>query len=139
MFRTKCEEQLTLPVTEEVRVLINQCRMDTDLSFVRQLWMKDFSGRGWKLSVMHAARLRTRFRALCKQAGITRRITPHDLRRTTAVAMYRATGDLRDAQAILGHKNLQSTLWYLDHEIRPVSRKLLEQIKQPAWRKEHIA
>jgi site-specific recombinase XerC len=64
---------------------------------------------------------------------------PHDLRRTTAVAMLRATHDLRDVQAILGHKNLTSTMWYLDHELRPVKRSTLELIKRPDWRKENIA
>lgn len=68
-----------------------------------------------------------------------RRIVPHDFRRTAAVAIYRCTGDIRDAQALLGHKALGSTLHYLDHDLRPIKRSTLELIKSPAWRKEQSA
>lgn len=71
------------------------------------------------------------WRSLCKRVGITRHIVPHDLRRTAAVAIYHHTGDIRDAQALLGHKALASTLWYLDHDVRPISRDMLETIKRP--------
>ena len=78
----------------------------------------------------------TRFRI---SLGITRRVTPHDLRRTTAVAMYKHSGDLRAVQALLGHANLNSTLHYLDHDLRPIERSTLEILKRPAWRKDKTA
>jgi integrase len=132
-FTTKCDEHLTLPTTAAVEALISQCSLDTSTSFVRQLWQKNnhrnrFSGR---LTTMCAPALRIVFRKLCKSLNFTRRIVLHDLRRTTAVAIYRRTGDVRDAQALLGHKNLQSTFWYLDHDIRPLTRETLESIKRP--------
>jgi site-specific recombinase XerD len=80
--------------------------------------------------------LRRCFARLRLRAGIGRRITPHDLRRTTAVAMLESTADIRDVQALLGHRTLNSTIWYLDHDLRPVKRSVLELIKRPVWRKE---
>ena len=40
--------------------------------------------------------------------------TWHDLRRTAAQAIYRNSGDLRKAQALLGHKSMLATLHYLN-------------------------
>lgn len=140
-FTTKKGEKVTLPVTSEIRVLLDRCRMDTDEPFVRQLW---------RIEVQHGRRphakqpvqrsvLPAKFRLLKEQVGITRKLTPHDLHRTTAVHMLEATGDVRDVQALLGHRSLQSTIWYLDHDLRPVKRSTLELLKNPAWRKEQTA
>lgn len=132
-FVTKRQACLTLPVTAEVQELIETCDLDSPVSFVRQLWIREPRQAGYQPAPngKTADRLRSRFRELCLRVGITRRIIPHDLRRTSAVAMYKATGDIRDAQSLLGHKHLQSTLWYLDHDMNPVQRDLLEQIKRP--------
>ena len=69
---------------------------------------------------------------LSEDVGITRHIIPHDLRRTTAVGMLEATGDLRDVQALLGHRSLASTISYLDHDFSPINRATLELIKLKA-------
>jgi site-specific recombinase XerC len=53
--------------------------------------------------------------------------------------MLELTRDIRDVQALLGHRSLQSTIWYLDHDLRPINRDNLEALKHPAWRKEHTA
>ena len=140
-FPTKRGSHLTLPVTAEIEALLSQCDMHSPVSFVRQLWRLHFSGHGHPpdLNLRTACRLRQVFRDLCLQVGITRRIVPHDLRRTTAVSLYTHTTDVRDVQALLGHRSLQSTIWYLDHDLRPVKRSDLEIIKRPAWRKEGTA
>jgi integrase len=140
-FRTKCDERLTLPVTVEIAELLATCDMDSDAPFVHQLWYRNHmaSHKGSRLVSYQRNCLQRVFRNLLLKLNITRQITPHDFRRTTAVAMLKATGDIRDVQAILGHKNLQSTFWYLDHEMRPVERKTLELIKTPTWRKERTA
>ncbi len=132
-FVTKRHACLTLPVTEEVQALIETCDLNSPVSFVRQLWIREPRHFGYQPGPMGktADRLRVRFRELCESVGITRRLIPHDLRRTSAVAIYKATGDIRDAQSLLGHKHLQSTLWYLDHDMNPVHREMLEQIKRP--------
>jgi integrase len=142
-FITKRQACLTLPVTAEVQALIETCDLNSSVSFVRQLWIREPRHVGYQPAPTGktADRLRVRFRELCLSVGITRRLIPHDLRRTSAVALYKATGDIRDAQSLLGHKHLQSTLWYLDHDMNPVQRELLEQIKRPfiVARKEQTA
>jgi integrase len=71
---------------------------------------------GRKPNVAGMSRRFSRWKGRC---GITRDLTLHDLRRGLARAMYAETGDLRDAQAVLGHKHLASTLHYL-HAYRPL-------------------
>jgi site-specific recombinase XerC len=53
-----------------------------------------------------------RLKAAQKRAG-TGGWTWHDLRRTAARQIYAATGDLRDAKDLLGHRHLSTTLIYL--------------------------
>lgn len=135
-FVTKCNEHVTLPVTAEIEELLGGCDLRNPEPFVRQLWPNTHGG---SVSSVHKV-LGQSWRRLCARAGITRRIVPHDLRRTAAVAIYQHTGDLRDAQALLGHKTLASTLWYLDHDLRPIKRSTLELIKRPFLvRKENVA
>jgi integrase len=55
-----------------------------------------------------------------KAAGVTE-LHPHDLRRTTATNIYRATHDLRAVQQYLGHDNMASTV----HYIAPLAREEL--------------
>jgi integrase len=44
-------------------------------------------------------------------------------------------------QSFLGHRNMQATIWYLDHDLQPLDRAILEEAKKPflAWRKEYSA
>lgn len=139
-FASKFDNKQMLPVTEEIAELFSRCDLHSRMPFVRQLWHQDRPGdsrlNDGKSGVIA---LRWGMRQLLKKCGINRRITPHDLRRTAAVAMLENSHDVRDVQALLGHRSLTSTLWYLDHDLRPVSRSVLEQIKLPAWRKEQSA
>jgi integrase len=128
---TKYGAKLRLPVTEEIEALLRTCDLDSPATFVRQLWVrKRGKGSYVRLRCKHFPMSRE-WRALLVKAEIKRRIVPHDLRRTTAVAMLRHTQDVRDVQALLGHRSLQATIWYLDHDLRPVSRATLELIKRP--------
>jgi integrase len=131
-FTTKMGAKLTLPVTDEIQALIMPCDHTSSTPYVRQLWVKETKGQrgrpvGTKAKkTTHLNRLMTELRM---SLGLTRRFTPHDLRRTVAVAMLETTNDVRDVQALLGHRNLGSTLWYLDHDLRQVKRQNLELIK----------
>lgn len=49
---------------------------------------------------------------LAKQAGIERRVTPHDLRHTAATRMLRETGNIRKVQEFLGHSDVSTTMIY---------------------------
>jgi integrase len=59
------------------------------------------------------ATLRGHWYRLKRDAGIPHEITPHDLRRTAAVRVYRSTGDIFAAKTMLGHESLTSTAVYL--------------------------
>jgi site-specific recombinase XerC len=56
-------------------------------------------------------------------AGIRKELRLHDLRRALARAVYQTTGDLRQAQAVLSHSNLTSTLWYLEGALPTLDRE----------------
>jgi integrase len=45
--------------------------------------------------------------------------------------MYRHTSNVRKVQALLGHRSMQATIWYLDHDLEPVEAEDLETIKRP--------
>ena len=130
-FTTKCGEKLTLPTTAEIESLLDDCEMRDPTSFVRQLWFKHRPWLRASSSRNQACALGRQFRILLAQIGITRKLTLHDLRRTTAVAMYRYTRNIRAVQALLGHRNMQSTIWYLDHDLEPIEVDTLETIKKP--------
>lgn len=140
-FTTKKQAKVHLPVTAEIKELIERCDLNLDVPFVRQLWQPT-TGPAMRADTtvlnMTMSLRATMCRALAN-AGLPHTFIPHDLRRTTAVAMLEATHDIRDVQALLGHSSLQSTIWYLDHDLRPIKRGTLELIKRPAWRKEQTA
>lgn len=134
-FVTKLGEKLTLPVTAEVAIALNACDLSNPEPFIRQLWRLQPGNahpqQGTATTRSQHLTLLAAFARLRKSIGIDRHITPHDLRRTAAVAMYRHTHNLRAVQALLGHRSLPATVWYLDHDMEPVSRTALEAIKKP--------
>jgi len=124
--------KLTLPVTDAIEALLSDCNHTSRTCYVRQLWLREKGTVGRKPKATNSKgshHLNRIFTDLRRKLGLERRFVPHDLRRTAAVGMLEATGDIRDVQALLGHRNLNSTLWYLDHDLRPVSRSTLELIK----------
>ena len=140
-FITKKNAPVSLPATEEIRALLDRCDMSDPTPFIRQLW-KRFGRRHLSDTAEPSAfncAMQRDLRAHRKRLGFTRRIVAHDLRRTTALALYKRTGDVRDVQALLGHRSLQSTIWYLDHDLRPVDLANLEAINSPQWRKDKSA
>lgn len=142
-FTTKKAAALTLPVTGAVADLIDQCTLTNPLPFVTQLRLRTVGkmGRPRKNPTVNSHNMRKELADLRRTLGIAKRVTLHDLRRTTAVAIYKRTRDLHIVQAFLGHRNMQATIWYLDHDLQPVERATLEDAKHPfiAWRKEPAA
>lgn len=142
-FTTKKAAALTLPLTSEAAELIESCDMGDPRPFVTQLREEVIGNHGRPRSnaALNSHNMRQEFAKLRTQVGITKRVTLHDLRRTTAVAIYKRTRDLHIVQAFLGHRNMQATIWYLDHDLQPVERSTLEDAKKPflAWRKEQTA
>lgn len=133
-FKTKFGVAQALPVTQAVRVLLDTCDQSSPVPFVWQLpSARPARRKRWKGVAGWSINLRRELTRLRKRLGIEKRVVPHDLRRTTAVRMLEHTGDLRDVQSLLGHSTLQSTIWYLDHDLVPVKRSTLELIKRPTW------
>lgn len=128
-FTTKMGERLTLPVTDGIQELIEQCELSDPAPFIRQLWRLNHTDRATKGDRQPLPRYNMEFVKLRRALGITRKLTFHDLRRTAAVGMYRLTHDIRDVQTLLGHRSLQSTVWYLDHDLNPIERAKLELVK----------
>lgn len=135
-FTTKYQERVGLPVTAEIEELIKRCDQTSAVPFVQQLWHARgqwTKPRNFTRTDIWAMALRRELRKLARSLGIQGEVRPHDMRRTTAVAVLDQTGDLRDVQAVLGHRSMNSTIWYLDHDLRPVKRSTLELIKRPHW------
>ena len=140
-FTTKLGERLTLPITDEIAAYIDQCDLSNPESFVRQIHRRHPLHGTNQLTTRanYAHTLGAAFIRLRRSIGITRKLTPHDFRRTTAVALYEHTHDARDVQALLGHRTLSSTIWYLDHDLTPVKRHTLELIKRPRAQEQQSA
>lgn len=120
-FITKKQAAQTLPVTDELRAIFDSAkRCPPDMPYVTFL-----STRKGRQRVSYAQS----FKHLLRRLGLDDRIRPHDFRRTTAVRVLEVTKDVRDVQALLGHKRLATTMHYLDHGLRPVSVDVLELAK----------
>jgi integrase len=101
--RTKGDKTRTIPLTEEIRDLLKPTLDgDRDTSCIALL-------KGTRCS---PGAIRSAWCQLTKRLGIEG-VNPHDLRRTTATALYRTTHDLRAVQQYLGHDAMTSTLRYL--------------------------
>jgi integrase len=130
-FTTKYGATQRLKVTAELRALLDLCK-EQSLPFIAQLPR----GKHWRrkeplapMAKITASAMFNAYKALKKECGITRKLTPHDLRRTTARRVYKLTGDLRQAQAVLGHSDLGSTMWYLQDDLVSVEVSTLELAK----------
>jgi integrase len=116
-FRTKFDGGMSLPVTEELRRILDAVGdRDVGTPYVAQLH---------KNNHLSQVQLQANFQKLRREVGIKKRIVPHDLRRSTAVRALEQTGDLRIVQAILGHRRLENTLHYLDHRNTTVTKETL--------------
>ena len=129
-FTTKYQERQRMPVTAELAAMLDTCT-DMGMPFVAQLPRSNAASRQplHSMGRMSANGLRKAFAKLRKKLGITRKLTAHDLRRTTAVRVYDATKDIRAVQALLGHGDMGSTIWYLDHHMTQLSAETLEAAK----------
>jgi integrase len=119
-FRTKYGRSVTLPVSKPLSELFRLHATDVSVPYVVAL-----NPSGAASESAH----RRMFERIRKRAGVTRKLTYHDLRRTTAVRAYEITRDLRVVQALLGHKELAHTLYYLDHNATPVTPEVIETVR----------
>ena len=73
--------------------------------------------RRWADRPVDADTVRDRLHAITRRAGLTRRVTPHDLRVTYASWLAAAGVDLRTIQVLLGHASPTTTARYV--HVRP--------------------
>ncbi|MGC2616047.1 MAG: hypothetical protein WA354_18590 [Terracidiphilus sp.] len=97
-FTTKLGERLTLPVTDEIAEYFATCDLTDPEPFVRQIHKREYRHGTNVLTprANYAHTLGIAFYRLRKSLGITRKLTMHDFRRTTVVALYEHTHDARD-------------------------------------------
>jgi integrase len=129
-FMTKGGACQMLPITTEIATLIASLDHHSPIPYVWQLRKKE-QLRGHPSLIYRVRILRAELKALRLSLGITKRIIPHDLRRTAAVAMLNETHDIRTVKVLLGHSDLKTTLGYLDHDIIHLDQSMLEAIKRP--------
>ena len=73
--------------------------------------------RRWNSHPVSPDTVRDRVHQATRRAGLQRRVTPHDLRRTYATWLLEANVDLRTVQVLLGHASPITTARYT--EVRP--------------------
>lgn len=115
-------------MTRELRALLDTCEGVGKFVEMLPRGTPRLRGRYRRATVSETA-LRKSFRKLLRDCGIERHIRPHDLRRTTARHVYKQSNDLRVVQALLGHADLNSTLWYLQDQHVTVPVTMLELAK----------
>ena len=113
---TKGGEPVVLPVTERLHEAL-QPLMSGGKPFVAQL-MPSHHRAAWK-SVRE--KMAMEWVALKLALNLPPGLRLHDFRRTMARNMYAITGDVRAAQAILGHASPLTTWRYLDQHVKAIS------------------
>lgn len=95
-----------------------------------------FPGRPKSKPLTRSAARHVLIRA-CKDAGISKKVTPHSLRHSFAMHMLELGSDLRSVQLALGHRRITSTVGYLHMSQQRVGQipSPLEQLGTRAARK----
>jgi len=106
------------------------------LRLLRRYWQVERPGRAWVFPAqrlvtpgvvdlehrwadrpINPESIRSRLHKATRDAGLERRVTPHDLRRTYATWLLEAGVDLRTVQVLLGHTSPNTTARYTS--VRP--------------------
>ncbi len=100
---------------DRIVVMPDECREAIE-EYLKTRLLKDtdndflfVSRKGSKLDTSTVERI---VKALAREAGIAKKVTPHVLRHTFATAVLRNGGDIRFIQQILGHSSVATTQIY---------------------------
>jgi integrase/recombinase XerC len=77
------------------------------------------SQRGTRLT---ASQVRSRLKALARQAGLPTHVHPHMLRHSFASHLLQSSGDLRAVQELLGHANISTTQVYTQLDFQHLAK-----------------
>jgi len=124
-FRKKGGDDHVLPVTPEIMAVFEAAPAAPEGC---EEWTYVDRWRGKKMS---KAAIEHQWRKLKKACGVRETLRVHDLRRTTAVAFYELTKDLRAVSHLLGHTSMSATASYLANRDPQTLRPLLAQLKMP--------
>ena len=97
-----------------------ELQLDPKSQFILESWLARRGDKTGTLlsadsTVVHTSHVRRLMPILCKRAGIARRINPHSLRHAFASELIEEGNDIRQAQHLLGHNYLMTTIAYADH------------------------
>lgn len=118
---TKGGETHTLPVTDEIRAVLDSIPKDTD---PEKPMLEILAGKPIRRDAV-----RYQWAKAKRKENIPGNVRPHDMRRTVATKVWRATKDIRLVQQILGHKSLAATARYIVDRSADDVRTLLEHMK----------
>jgi integrase len=126
-FRKKGGSRHTLPVSTDIEHLLEQCHGDPQTPCIAQLR----GPLGTKRGVITPGALRREFYRIRDLCGANHLITPHDLRRFVATAIYDVSKDLRAVQQVLGHEKLATSAGYIRHIDQQKLGSLLAELRMP--------
>ncbi|MEK6904809.1 MAG: tyrosine-type recombinase/integrase [Nanoarchaeota archaeon] len=99
---TKGEKERVVFLHEKLKTLIQDFHLQNKGLVFHSNLGKKYNQRSIQMIVRQAA----------EKAGITKKVTPHTLRHSFATHLLEGGADIRSIQALLGHKNLQTTQIY---------------------------
>ena len=99
---TKGEKERVVFLHERLKMFIQEFRLQKEGLVFYSNFGKKYNQRSIQMIVRQAA----------GKAGIIKRVTPHTLRHSFATHLLEGGADIRSIQAMLGHKNLQTTQIY---------------------------
>lgn len=115
VIRTKKGGMTNTPISPALAALMGLVPADADTT---QPYVVTLGQKNWKDPLQELEKRWARWKRKCK---VRTGLRFHDLRRGLARRLYAVTGDARTVQALLSHKSLASTLWYLDATNRSVT------------------
>lgn len=118
---------LSIPARAGIKAYLERRRDVSPFLFVRHDRARKFTPGAFPLTPRSIQRIVDRY---AREAGITKRVTPHTLRHTYATDLLRNGADIRSVQSLLGHESITTTQVYThitDKELKRVYKQFHDQ------------